>query len=492
MPVASMTRVDTPQSHCRFALAWADITPPAGIYHRMWGAASHERAEGVHRPLRATVALFERLAGDGALPERRQFLVALDHCVLGAAEHEALVEHLATGSGQPKECILVVFSHTHAAGLMGLERASCPGGDLIAGYLLSMAECCVKLIRECVDRSESAEIVYGTGRCDLAANRDFFDGERGRWVCGFNPGVPSEDTVVVARVTNVHGATLATLVNYACHPTTLAWANTLISPDYVGSMRERVEQDTGAPCLFLQGASGELGPREGFVGDPAVADRNGRQLAFAALSALEALPAPGTFFEYAGPVVSGATLGEWKHREMDSREREKLAEWRVKRWNEPLEYRAGLPRREALQRELDELLADESRVESSGDGVKARELRAMVERKRRLLHRFAQLPQGQHYPLRVVVWQVGTAYWVGVQGESYSILQRELRRRFPSRCVVVASLAADWGASYLPPAELYDQGLYQESIAVVAPGSLEQLIESIAASMGSMESGTFK
>src|SRR6266850_1110918 len=51
-------QVDTPQSRCRFALAWADITPPVGIYHRMWGAAKHERATGVHRPLRATVAVF--------------------------------------------------------------------------------------------------------------------------------------------------------------------------------------------------------------------------------------------------------------------------------------------------------------------------------------------------------------------------------------------------------------------------------------------------
>jgi hypothetical protein len=43
-----------------------------------------------------------------------------------------------------------------------------------------------------------------------------------------------------------------------------------------------------------------------------------------------------------------------------------------------------------------------------------------------------------------------------------------------------ATLAADWGASYLPPRELYGTGIYQETIAVVAPGSLEQVIESVA------------
>ena len=60
------------------------------------------------------------------------------------------------------------------------------------------------------------------------------------------------------------------------------------------------------------------------------------------------------------------------------------------------------------------------------------------------------------------------------------LLQTELRRRFSGTPIIVASIAADWGASYLPPSQLYGRGVYQESIAVVAAGSLEQLIESVA------------
>jgi hypothetical protein len=104
----------------------------------------------------------------------------------------------------------------------------------------------------------------------------------------------------------------------------------------------------------------------------------------------------------------------------------------------------------------------------------------MAERKRRLLHRLSQLPGGDAFPLQVVLWHIGDAFWLGVQGESYSFLQTELRQRFPGIPIIVASIAADWGASYLPPAEVYDTGIYQESIAVVAARSLEQLIESIA------------
>src|SRR5262245_10974507 len=162
-----ITHLDTPQSRCQFALAWADITPPVGIYHRMWGAAKHDRATGVHRPLRATVAVFEELASPIVSPETRQILLALDHCVLGAVEHEQLVSHIAHSSGQPKETILVVFSHTHAAGLMGLERVSLPGGDSIPGYLRSVAGCAAELVKACVARLTPVRIVYGQGHCHL-------------------------------------------------------------------------------------------------------------------------------------------------------------------------------------------------------------------------------------------------------------------------------------------------------------------------------------
>ncbi len=476
MPTPSPTEAPAPQSRCRFSLAWCDITPPVGIYHRMWGAAKHERATGVHRPLRATAAVFAPLSGDGG----RQIVLALDHCVMGAAEHARLVEQAAKIGGVPREEILVVFSHTHGAGLMGMDRAALPGGELIPPYLQMLAERAGELVRRCVASLAPAGIVYGRGRCSLAAHRDFWDEARRQFVCGFVPGAPADDTVVVARVTRDDGKVLANIVNYACHPTTLAWENTLISPDYIGAMRETVERETGAPCLFLQGASGELGPREGFVGDTAIADRNGRELGFAALSAFTALPKAGTKFCYAGPVVSGATLGAWKHEPLSDNELAARAEWSLTRWSVPLKYRPGQPTAAQTQTELDLFFAEESAARAAGDAVRAADCRAMAERKQRLLHRIAQMPTGDSYPLRVALWRIGDAFWLGVQGESYSLLQTELRRRFPDKVIVVASIAADWGASYLPPRELYGTGIYQESIAVVAAGSLEQLIESIA------------
>ncbi|MEO6740230.1 MAG: hypothetical protein ABIP20_08260, partial [Chthoniobacteraceae bacterium] len=210
------------------------------------------------------------------------------------------------------------------------------------------------------------------------------------------------------------------------------------------------------------------------------ADRNGRELGYAALSALTALPQAGTKFCYAGAVVSGATLGAWKHAPLSADELAAGTAWSLTRWHEPLKYRPGQPTLAQTQAELDHFLADETAARAAGDAARAADCRAMAERKQRLLHRIQQMPPGDSFPLQVVLWRIGDAFWLGVQGESYSVLQTELRRRFPDKVIIVATIAADWGASYLPPRELYGTGIYQETIAVVAAGSLEQLVESIA------------
>ena len=262
-----MPHLETPQSRCSFAIASGDITPPVGIYHRMWGAATHDRAEGIHQPLRAMVAVFTSHESK----QRQRFLVSLDHCLLGVEEMQRLTSRVSDSVEVRPDELLVTFTHTHGAGLMSLDRANLPGGELIAPYLDHVAAVVAELVQQAARQLAPATIVYGTGRCALAIHRDQWDAESQQWVCGFDPTKHADDTLLAARVTGDDRCTLATIVNYACHPTTLAWENKLVSPDWPGTMRDVIEQATGAPCLFLQGASGELGPREGYVGDVAVA-----------------------------------------------------------------------------------------------------------------------------------------------------------------------------------------------------------------------------
>ena len=74
---------------------------------------------------------------------------------------------------------------------------------------------------------------------------------------------------------------------------------------------------------------------------------------------------------------------------------------------------------------------------------------------------------------------MGDAIWLTVGGEPYNILQRHLRQRFPGVPIIVAALAGGCSVGYLPPEALYGKGIYQELIAAVAPGSLEQVIDEL-------------
>ena len=472
------TCVATPQSICRLGVARCEITPPVGMYHRMWGAASHDRSTGVHRPLTATAAVFQPAEKSEA--ESLQVVLAVDHCLLWGREMDELLTRISSDTGLTRDVLTVAFSHTHGAGLMDTSRAHLPGGELIAPYLKSLASKLSQLLWEARQTLRPATIVYGSGRCALAAERDFWDAAREHYVCGFNPQGTCDDTVLVARATDEQGRTLATVVNYACHPTTLAWENTLISPDYPGAMREVVEGATRAPCLFLQGASGDVGPREGFVGATRVADANGRQLGYAVLAALENLPPPRTKFTYRGPVVSGATLGTWSHETLSADELATLQQWRMKRWTVDLPYREGLPNLEQVAADRQRHAVEEQESRRCGNAARASELRALVERADRQLTRLGALPRGPAFPMPVVAWQMGDAVWLAVEGELYNVFQRELRQRYPRHPLLLATIANGSRPSYLPMREAYGKGLYQESIAVVAPGSLESLLEAIA------------
>jgi hypothetical protein len=446
----------------------------------MWGAAKHDRSEGIHKPLTATALVFRDSRQTVPASETQQVLIAIDHCLLASEQVEAIQHRAGELASIDPSAIVLTFSHTHAAGLLNLDREHLPGGELLADYFESLTATVAKTVAQAASNLVQANITYATGHCALAAFRDLYDEQSAQWVCGFNPDSNVDDSVLVARITNSAGELIASCVHYACHPTTLAWENRLISPDFPGAMRETVETHTGAPCVFLQGASGDVGPVRGFVGDTKTADQNGRELGFAALAAVESMPPAMTTFKYTGPVESGAVIGTWADLPLSAERIEALKDWQSVRVQLPMPYRADNPTLEALTTTRTKLMADEEAARQAGDEQLAADTRALVERETRKIARFNGLPEGETYPYEVVLWKIGDAIWIAIQGEPYNILQRKLRERFPATPLVICTISNSWGPSYLPPRETYGQGVYQESIALLAPGSLESLIESLA------------
>ena len=471
------TTVPTPTTRCGFGIARCNVTPPVGIYHRMWGAALEDQASGIHRPLTATAMAIQPEGSTN--PAERQIIICLDHVLLRPREMQEILDHTSRLTGIPEEQILVAFSHTHGGGHLVRDRAHLPGGELIGSYLDELPGKLAMASLTAIASLQPVVMTYATTTCTMGHQRDYYDEQKDIYVCGFNPEGECDNSLLAIRVTDRCDRTVATIVNYGCHPTTLAWENTLISPDYIGALREVVEMATNAPCAFLLSPCGDVGPRDGYTGDVRIADKNGRQVGYAVLSALESLPKPGEDHHYIGPVISGATLGSWRFKAQEPDRVESSRKYEYSHQPIDLNYLPGLPTMAEAERQFADLQEAERAALESGDQDRLRDVRAMCERSRRQLDRLRYLPQHEQYPLSVWLWRLGDALWVAIEGEPYNALQAWLRRRFADRPVVIMAMVNGALNCYMPTREAYGKGLYQVEVALLAPGSLETAAELI-------------
>lgn len=433
------------------AVARRDITPAAGIRARNWGPADWDCADGVHQALTLTAVVFRTVTDSEPL-----VMIAVDGTWWRRVDDERSVrETILQRLSLREDSLLICLSHTHAGPVLSTSDAELPGGEFIGPYLEALVESAVSAVSEAVAELRPALVEWGLGKCDLASNRELI--LEGRAVVGYNPEEPADDTLLVGRITRPNGALVATIVNYACHPTTLAWQNTLMSPDYVGGMRMVVEEGTGSPCLFIQGASGELAPRRQYVGDTAVAEANGAVLGHAVLSVLSGLAPPGTELRLLDVMESGAPLAMWA----------------------PVATQPGrgLTRCRRTVRLPVRPLASLSELEESWTDIDPRSRSERLRRARDLRENYIDGPEVDH---PVWVWKLGGAFVVAHPGEAYSALQTELRSRFPGVPLLIANLVNGPGFVYLPTKNAYEAGAYQSWQTPLDLGSLEMLIEHAA------------
>jgi Neutral/alkaline non-lysosomal ceramidase, N-terminal len=429
-----------------------DITPPVGIYARNWGAAKHEVASGIHLPFTLTAVTFQNGEGESPL-----VLISAD---LGwwksAADEQQLREGILQALSLQPFQLMFCLTHTHAGPSTFTEDVNKPGGHLIAPYLRQVQEAAITAAKSALKMAKTATLTWHYGTCDLAKNRELPEAGTDRVITGLNPLAAADNTLLVGRITDEQKI-LGTIVNYACHPTTLGAGNQLLSPDYIGAMRALVEASTGAPCLFLQGASGELSPAEQYSGDTSLADQYGRQLGFAVLSALEAMLPPDQALFFTGVVESGASLAMWN-----------------KGSYAPATVVKGEMTTVALPlKELPSLAEIEAAWAACEDHV----IKERLWRQRGIRK---TIGDGTVSEMPLWVWRLGDTILAGQPNETYSAFQQELRALLSPVAVVVMNIVNGY-AGYLPPAEAYNRQSYAVWQTPFAPGALELLTASAAA-----------
>ncbi len=462
MAESSVPKLRQPEFRGRIGVARGDMTPPAGMYSRAWGSSSHDIAEGVHQPLLATAVVFhdERTATE-------LVLLAIDVMVLWDQEAKLIRTAILEHTGLQPHQLIVHPSHTHGMPLLLRKDAGRPGGHLIGPYLDSLPKLFCDLIDQARANSREATLGWNYGRCGLAFNRDAVDAASARDICGLNPAVPADDTLLVGRVTDSSGAVMVTLVNYACHPVSLGGGNKLLSPDYIGPMRKVVEQNIGGICVFFQGAAGDTTPRRSYEASVEAAEQNGRELGYAALAALNAMSPPGHELVYRGIEESGTALGIWAvsakpavSTRIDARVVTSLLALK------------DMPTRAEIEAKM---AAKPNRYE--------------LERLERALARRDLVGDGERGELPLTVWQLGDAFIVATPSEPYTDFQVALRAAHPQAAIAVL-MATDGARNYLPTPQTYVRDVYQVRVALYDVGALETVRDLAASTIDEMSSAS--
>lgn len=234
----------------RAGTAKADITPPIGGNLYGYGARGSNVSEGVHDRLYAKALVLD----DG---ETRLAIVSLDMGAFTRENKENVMEMAREKAGI--QHFLGVASHSHST-----PTASAKFPSKKKPWIREAETKIAGAIIEAASRLAPASIAVGTGEVKEGHNRrrilpnrrvDMLWENRNRVLTS-----PVDYQLSVIRVVGEDMKTMATLVNFTCHPVVLGPGNLLISADYPGVFTAEVEKAAGGLCMFLQGAAGDINP----------------------------------------------------------------------------------------------------------------------------------------------------------------------------------------------------------------------------------------
>jgi hypothetical protein len=216
--------------------ATVDITPPVNVQMDGYGARA-QSSQGVHDELVARALVFEQ--GD-------QTAVIVSCDLLGM--HPWIVSEVraraAAATGVRQDGVLVAATHNHAApvGLRAgmLARLDEPLAATLVGQICGA-------IKEAWQARRPASIKHSSTIVDtISLNRR-------------DPEWPKDAALHVVLVDGEDGP-VATVLNFACHATVLDATNLMLSGEFPGAACRLIQRETGAPCVYLNGACGDVNP----------------------------------------------------------------------------------------------------------------------------------------------------------------------------------------------------------------------------------------
>jgi hypothetical protein len=216
----------------------AIITPSFEHPVFLAGFGQNRRAETVHDDLTVRVMALKD-------DHTTLILVALD--LIGFFSPDVLEVSRRIHTKAPEVQVILASTHTHhAPDTMGLWGPDARHSGVNQGYMSSLKEQIISTVLSSLENTQAVNLktacVHVPGVAKNARDPEIVD-----------------DELTTAQFCQAQTTQpVVSLFNFPCHPEVLWEHNPHITADYPGVLRRKVEESTGAPCIFFSGALGGM------------------------------------------------------------------------------------------------------------------------------------------------------------------------------------------------------------------------------------------
>ena len=446
-------------------VARVDITPKVGVAHAGWGAQTHQVSLGNDMPLHVTALVVTK-------DDVELAIVDVDIGIFTNQQDKDIRELISSESGIPFGNIRLAYTHTHS-GPITFGQWIKEGIDLANEWWNTIPAACAKAVVEAKASAQPARTGFGRGSCDVNVNRRPAR-DNGELFTGRNWDGAVDHSVDVVSFDDADDNPIATIVNYAMHPTIMGHENQWVTPDFPGPMRSVVEHTVGGLCLFLQGASGNQGPVDGFTGDLRVYRKAGSKLG-AEASRVRLNIEPRKREERLDQILaSGTDLGIYSN--VPTSESDDT----VAVSNVPVD----VPSKDVISLADAQAIFDAGEVELEAvraSGASEEEVRCAVSKVMRanIQLSVARLSDTNtkdgHIELIAQSMRIGETILVSIPVEPFVELAQAVKERSSSANTVFSGFS-NGHINYLATDIANEEGGYEVSVSVFAPGSAELAI----------------
>ncbi len=244
------------QGNLRAGVAKVNITPNNSQTLIGYGP---RKSEGVRDSIYHKVIVLD----DG---KQQFYLVSSDLAAIAPPTYHNAADKLKKLYNIDKENFWWTNTHTHSAPEVG------PGGviTLFLGeryqeafdkeYTDFVEDKLIQAVAEARKNLSTARLGVGWGFSRANINRRARDIDNKTFL-GENPDGPIDRRIGLLRIETEKGIPLALIANYPIHGTVLSSSDLRISGDVPGVVAQYIEEQTGAPLFFINGAEGNIAPR---------------------------------------------------------------------------------------------------------------------------------------------------------------------------------------------------------------------------------------